>query len=162
MVDADHYQVNSTRSQCVVDVKEKICTCRKWDLTGMACNHAITTIWDMARNDIRAGIPEEWVSEVYWLDTWKKVFENVIKSIPGPDNWRPSRCPTTLTPPKHHKQVGMPKKKRKKEFGEDEVVADFDNGEKMTRKGTTSMCIKCGNKGHNMRSYKGQGGVHGR
>ncbi|XP_022007853.1 uncharacterized protein LOC110907135 [Helianthus annuus] len=131
---------------------------KKWDLTGMPCKHAVAAIWDMSRNSIDAGIPEEWVDDVYWLSTWKKVYDNVIEPINGLEMWTPSECPTTLIPPKHHTQVGMPKKKRKKAFGEKELEKEFDKGCKMTRKGTTIKCGKCGNTGHNVRSCKGQGG----
>lgn len=71
----------------------------------MPCKHAVAAIFDMARNDVRIGVPEDWVDEVYWLSTWKKVYDNVITPIPGPENWMPSKCATTLVPPKHHKQV---------------------------------------------------------
>ncbi|XP_022029064.1 uncharacterized protein LOC110930138 [Helianthus annuus] len=98
--------------------------------SGMPCKHAVATIWDMSRNSIDAGIPEEWVSDVYWLSTWKKVYENVIEPINGPDMWTPSKCPTTLIPPKHHTQVGRPKKKRRKAFGEKELEQEFDKGGK--------------------------------
>ncbi|KAJ0755480.1 putative transcription factor interactor and regulator CCHC(Zn) family [Helianthus annuus] len=158
MVDAVQYQVNSSRSQCVVNMKNRTCTCRKWDLTSMPCKHAVAAINDMARNDIRIGVPEELVDEVYWLSTWKKVYENVINPIPGPENWIPSQCPTKLLPPKHHKQVGRPQKKRKKSVGKAEVEAHFDSEGKMTRKGNTTKCSKCGNLGHNSRTCKGQGG----
>ncbi|XP_022042275.1 uncharacterized protein LOC110944940 [Helianthus annuus] len=44
MVDSDKYQVTGPRSQCVVNVKHKTCACRKWDLTGMPCKHAVAAI----------------------------------------------------------------------------------------------------------------------
>ncbi|XP_076904681.1 uncharacterized protein LOC143560223 [Bidens hawaiensis] len=59
MVDAHNYQVNSIRSQCVVNVKYKTCTCRKRDLTGMPCKHAVAAINDMAINTMNVGIPEQ-------------------------------------------------------------------------------------------------------
>ncbi|XP_022029337.1 uncharacterized protein LOC110930347 [Helianthus annuus] len=74
MVDSDKYQVTGPRSQCVVNVKHKTCACSKWDLTGMPCKHAVAGIWDMSRNSIDVGIQKDWVDEVYWLSTWKKVF----------------------------------------------------------------------------------------
>ncbi|XP_022032123.1 uncharacterized protein LOC110933197 [Helianthus annuus] len=130
---------------------------KNWDLTGMPCKHAVAAIWDMSRNSIDAGIAEDWVDEVYWLSTWKKVYYNVIELINGPEMWTPSECPTTLIPPKHHTQVGRPKKKRKKAYGEKELEQEFDKGGKMTRKGSSIKCGKCGNMGHNVRSCKGQG-----
>ncbi|XP_021984711.1 uncharacterized protein LOC110880496 [Helianthus annuus] len=114
----------------------------KWDLTGMPCIQAVAAIWDMSRNNIDVGIPEDWMDE----------------PINGSEMWTPSECPTTLIPPKHHTQVGRPKKKRKKAYGEKELEQEFDKGGKMTRKGSSIKCGKCGNMGHNVRSCKGQGG----
>ncbi|KAK1419201.1 hypothetical protein QVD17_28363 [Tagetes erecta] len=53
--------------------------------------------------------------------------------------------------------IGRPRKMRKKSL--EEVQAGFAVGGKMTRKGTTNKCSKCGNMGHNYRSCKGQGGT---
>ncbi|KAM0048553.1 hypothetical protein Hdeb2414_s0008g00275771 [Helianthus debilis subsp. tardiflorus] len=53
--------------------------------------------------------------------------------------------------------VGRPKKKRKMYV--DEVHKSFVMTCKMTRKGQIIKCTKCSNKGHNHKSYKGQGGV---
>ncbi|XP_076929916.1 uncharacterized protein LOC143594500 [Bidens hawaiensis] len=90
MVDADNYEVNNIRFQCVVNVKYKTCTCRKWDLTGILCKHAVATINDMAINNMNVGIPEQWVSEAYWLDTWKMMYDNQIIPIPSEDYWMTS------------------------------------------------------------------------
>ncbi|KAK9078780.1 hypothetical protein SSX86_002838 [Deinandra increscens subsp. villosa] len=151
---ANKFQVSGPRgNQCVVDVDLKTCSCRKWELTGIPCRHAVAVNWEMARYRLEVGIPETWVSEVYWLDTWKKVYAHTIDPINGRDMWPQSACPTTLVPPKHHKQVGRPKKARKK--SKDEQVVE-KNG-KMSRRGNSVRCTNCNNRGHNKRSCKGQG-----
>ncbi|XP_076956194.1 uncharacterized protein LOC143631264 [Bidens hawaiensis] len=173
MVDDHNYQVNGLRSQCVVNVKYKTCTCRKWDLTGMLCKHAMAAINDMAINNMNVGIPEQWVSETYWLHTWKRVYDNQIMPIPSEDYWMPSRCPTTLIPPKHHKQIGRPKKKRTKSWDErkkrvdedkrtkrvEEVERGFSKGGRMTRKGGTVKCGNCGGFGHTRKTCTGNNGT---
>ncbi|KAM0029718.1 putative Zinc finger, SWIM-type, MULE transposase domain-containing protein [Helianthus debilis subsp. tardiflorus] len=109
------YEVSGEgHNQCVVDVNTKSCTCRKWELTGMPCKHAVAINWDMVRYGIEVDIPEAWVDEVYWLDNWKKVYQFTIDPIKGREMWEPTNCPTTLLPPKYHNQVGRPKKARKK------------------------------------------------
>ncbi|KAJ0935274.1 putative transcription factor interactor and regulator CCHC(Zn) family [Helianthus annuus] len=146
------YQVTrGPLSQYAVNVETKTCSCRKWELTGMPCRHAVVVIWNMKQHGMDVGIPENWVSEVYWLDTWKKVYANTIDPINGRDMWMPSACPTKLTPPKHHKQIGRPKKKRKKTS--EELSQPVVSG-KMSRIGSTTTCGKCGEKGHNKRSCK--------
>jgi len=41
---------------------EKTCSCRRWDLTGIPCNHAIAAIW------IKKDEPEIYVHECYTVD----------------------------------------------------------------------------------------------
>ncbi|KAD4982520.1 hypothetical protein E3N88_19191 [Mikania micrantha] len=128
------YQANGPRgNECVVDVVMKTCSCRKWELTGMPCRHAVAAIWDMSKNDMSVGLPESWVSEVYWLDTWKKAYMHTIYPIPGPELWTPSECPFKLTPPKHHKQVGRPKKKKEEISGGAPRRAARVKGEQLQR-----------------------------
>ncbi|GKD91169.1 hypothetical protein Tco_1366676, partial [Tanacetum coccineum] len=65
-----------------------------------------------------------------------------------------STCPTTLLPPKHHVQVGRPRKKRKRSKHKDEP---FVKDGKVSRKGRTITCQSCENTGHNKAICKGQG-----
>ncbi|GJX56913.1 hypothetical protein Tco_0286810, partial [Tanacetum coccineum] len=69
--------------------------------------------------------------------------------------WEKSTCPTTLLPPKHHVQLGRPKKKRKRSKHKDEP---FVKDGKLSRKGRTITCQSCKNIGHNKAICKGQGG----
>ena len=64
------YQVSGPWSdQCIVDMHQMVCSCRQWELTGIPCKHACATIWDMQRNGMNVGIPEQWVHPCYWLST---------------------------------------------------------------------------------------------
>ncbi|XP_076943130.1 uncharacterized protein LOC143613257 [Bidens hawaiensis] len=151
-----------------VTYQDRTCKCRRWDLTGMPCRHAVATLFDMIKNNTHAGPLEKWVDEAYWLDTWKKVYNHQIRPIPGPDMWTPSKCPTTLTPPKHHTQIGRPKKSRKKALGEkkklatikkrkmkiEEVQEVFSVGGRLTRVGHEKTCGRCGGFRHNIRTCR--------
>ncbi|KAI3704867.1 hypothetical protein L1987_75096 [Smallanthus sonchifolius] len=152
------YQVSGpAQDQKTVDVDQRTCSCMKWELTGMPCRHAVACIWNMATHGLDDGIVEKWVDPCYWLETWKKVYAHIINPINGRDLWTPSSCPTTLTAPKHHKQVGRPKKKRKKSAEEvRELSQTISTSGKMSRKGNTVTCDKCKKKGHNSRTCKGQ------
>ncbi|GKA76754.1 transposase, MuDR [Tanacetum coccineum] len=142
--------------QCVVNVEDKSCSCRKWDLTGIPCKHAVAAIWNMSENGLEPGIPETWVHESYWLTTWEEMYRFKINPCNGPDLWPPSDSPITLTPPDYHTPIGRPPKKRKKSDAElyDNMVKDG----KLSRVDKTVTCNKCGQKGHNSRSCKGQRG----
>ncbi|KAL4575720.1 hypothetical protein LXL04_011804 [Taraxacum kok-saghyz] len=67
------------------------------DLTGIPCKHAVCVMFDKIDNREQCGELEEWVHDCYKLHMWKI-----------------SQCPFTLTHPKHHTQVGRPKKKSKR------------------------------------------------
>ncbi|KAK1435284.1 hypothetical protein QVD17_01045 [Tagetes erecta] len=95
------------------------------------------------------------IQKVYWLSTWKAVYQNAIKPINGREMWNPFECPTTLIPPKHHIQIGRPKKTRKKSA--EELSQNISSGGKMTRKGKSVQCSLCKQKGHNKRGCKEKG-----
>lgn len=109
------YQVSGpSQDQCAVDVDKKTYSCGMWELIAMPCKHAVAVNYNMAQNGMDVDIPEAWISKVYLLDTWKKVYDHTIDPINGVQMWTPLECPTTLKPPKHHKQIGRPEKKRSK------------------------------------------------
>ncbi|GKD35726.1 hypothetical protein Tco_1251235, partial [Tanacetum coccineum] len=78
-----------------------------------------------------------------------------VQLINGTNYREKSTCPTTLLPPKHHVQIGRPKKKRKRSKQEDEP---FVKDGKLSKKGRTITCESCRNIGHNTAKCKGQGG----
>lgn len=182
----EKYQVTGPwQDQHVVDVKNQTCTCRKWELVGIPCKHAIATLNEMTANSEDVGDIYRWVHKVYWLDTWKKVYSYKVEPIKGRIMWPKSLCPTKLIPPPHHNQPGRPKKKRRpsederlsqsqresqKKRGRESQKSSQDVSQeagatvgpdgvtKLTRKFVTVTCAKCKNKGHNSRTCKGQGG----
>ncbi|KAJ0546957.1 putative Zinc finger, SWIM-type, MULE transposase domain-containing protein [Helianthus annuus] len=98
----DQYQV-SRKSQCVVHMDRKWCTCRAWEISGIPCRHAVATIWFMATNGKQVRCLESWVNPLYRLDNWKKVYSFKVNPISGRSMWPKSMVPTTLKPPKHKK-----------------------------------------------------------
>ncbi|GJX50265.1 mutator type transposase [Tanacetum coccineum] len=109
---ADQYQVKGyLQEQYVVNLNQRTCSCRKWEISGIPCKHAIAAIHDMADNG------------------------NDVNPVNGRELWSKFDCPTTLLPPKIHPQIGRPPKKRKKSKGEIVMV----KGNKLTRQeGETS------------------------
>ncbi|GJX98969.1 mutator type transposase [Tanacetum coccineum] len=150
----EEYEVKGQNgNQCVVNVVNKVCSCRKWELTGIPCAHAIAANYNMALNGIQVGITEEWVHKCYWLATWKHTYSYTLGCLNGRVMWKKSQIPTTLTPPKHNTPVGRPRKNRRKTK---EEKAQMVKDGKMSRAYKTVTCLKCGNLGHNSRSCKGQ------
>ncbi|GKA09544.1 putative reverse transcriptase domain-containing protein [Tanacetum coccineum] len=114
-----------------------------------------TACWNMALNDRATPPLGAWVNPCYWLTTWRETCSHKVEPINRTNYWEKSTCPTTLLPPKHHVQVGRPKKKRKRSKHEDEP---FAKDGKLSENGRTITCQSCGNIGHNKATYKGQGG----
>lgn len=137
--------------QFVVDMNDKTCSCRKWELTGFPCAHGVAAIWNMSLNSMNVGVPEDYVDPAYRLCTWKEVYSNKINPISGRTLWRKSPCPTTLLPPLFHKQTGRPKKKRRRSQAEleSQPAASFVTAGKLSRVGTSKICSKCKQSGHN-------------
>nr|KAJ0212945.1 hypothetical protein LSAT_V11C400228200 [Lactuca sativa] len=131
--------------QCVVDMVQHTCSCRRWELTGIPCKHALVAIWDMRKNKQNVGVPGEWVHSTYWLKTWKEIYSFKIEPINGRRMWEKFPCPTTLLPPNHHAPIGRPRNKRRKS------VVELED---MVKGGTASR--KDQSLGHNKRSCKGQ------
>lgn len=43
----EEYEVSHRSDQCVVNVVRKVCSCRRWEVTGIPCKHAVATNWNM-------------------------------------------------------------------------------------------------------------------
>ncbi|CAI9266701.1 unnamed protein product [Lactuca saligna] len=179
VINNEEYQVTAAlQDQHVVDVRNQTCTCRKWELMGIPCRHAIATLNEMSKDPEAELDIYKWVHKVYWLETWQKAYSFKVEPIKGRPMWPKSNCPTKLIPPPHHTQVGRPKKKRRQSEGErlskrqkasagdgvNEMQGENSQGprndgvQKLSRKHVSVTCSKCKNKGHNSRTCKGQGG----
>ncbi|GJV85982.1 hypothetical protein Tco_1525880 [Tanacetum coccineum] len=63
---------------------------------------------------------------------------------------------TVIIPPLYKPSIGRPPKKRKK--SNDEIASQSASSGKLSRKGKSVSCGKCGNVGHNRKGFRGQGG----
>lgn len=132
--------------------QQLILTClNNWELPGIPCKHVVATVWDMQSNGTQDGIPENLMHEVYRLSTWERMYNFKVNPINGASMWPKSECPFKVMAPKHHVQVGRPKKKRMRSIGE-----EFSKATKLPRMGKTVTCEKCKKQGHNSRTCKGQ------
>nr|KAJ0188156.1 hypothetical protein LSAT_V11C900465630 [Lactuca sativa] len=138
--------------QFIVNLDEKTCRCRHWEITSMLCSHAISAIGDTIKHGAK-NVPklDQWVHSCYWLVTWAVVYKHKIKPINGRLIWPKSPCPTKLLPPKRVVQ------------NNNLILCTFvdkpaTQGHKLSKKWTNITCGKCKNKGHNSQTCKGQGG----
>ncbi|XP_058776681.1 uncharacterized protein LOC131651009 [Vicia villosa] len=127
----------------VVNLKQETCACRKWDLTGIPCCHAITCILQNNKK------PEEYVSGYYRKTTFKETYSHIIFPTNGPQVW-PHDDQVSINPPVMRRAIGRSKKMRNK------INDEPRNPHVLPRKLPTVTCHKCGAMGHNMRTCKGK------
>ncbi|KAM5568400.1 hypothetical protein ABKV19_016119, partial [Rosa sericea] len=127
-------------SKHVVDLIRRTCACRRWDLTGIPCKHAISAINFMRQS------PEDYVDACYLIKIYMAVYSNRVKPVNGMDLWIPSDEPKIL-PPQYNRQPGRPRTKRIKDASEKE-----SEGPKLGRVQKSLKCSNCGILGHNMKT----------
>ncbi|GJS90775.1 zinc finger, CCHC-type containing protein [Tanacetum coccineum] len=113
--------------------KIRICSYKKWELTGIPCKHALAAIYNMSENSVG------------------------VNPYNGRDMWPVVESRTVIIPPLYKPSVGKPLKKRKK--SNDDIASQSASSGNLSRKGKSVSCGKCGNVGHNKKGFRGQGGV---
>ncbi|KAL0343132.1 UNVERIFIED_CONTAM: hypothetical protein Sangu_1200600 [Sesamum angustifolium] len=130
---------------------EKTCSCRKWQLTGIPCAHAISGIYFMGYK------PKDYVHEYYHKSNFLRVYNHLMMPLLGPEEWPYSDRPTLL-PPISERMPGRPKKQdRRKTLDEmknktDEVTNCGEKRGKLGRQGLVMTCKTCHVAGHNKRT----------
>ncbi|KAH6771027.1 Alanyl-tRNA synthetase [Perilla frutescens var. hirtella] len=73
----DGYEVGDGDDRHVVRVDSRLCTCRRWDLTGIPCSHAIVAI-NHAKKD-----PKSFISAWYSKKAYMATYEMPMESLPN-------------------------------------------------------------------------------
>lgn len=70
---SDHlFNVNYYLDKLVVDLEAKTCTCRKWDMVGIPCCHAVACIYFQNKE------AEEFVDDYYKRDSYLSAYAGMI------------------------------------------------------------------------------------
>ncbi|XP_074266612.1 uncharacterized protein LOC141589891 [Silene latifolia] len=70
------FQVKIGIDEVSVNLEKRTCTCKKWDLTGIPCNHVAAAIFDIH------GQPEDYVIDLYKKDAYLKAYSEPIAALP--------------------------------------------------------------------------------
>ena len=97
--------------QYTVDLKERKCSCRKWDLCGIPCPYAIAAIQN------RGHQVEAYVSPYYSKTCYLNAYNPMIYPINGYKMW-PKSGFTRVLPPLQRRKPGRPRKLRVRDPGE--------------------------------------------
>ena len=69
--------------KCVVNLQEKTCSCRKFQVSGIPCLHVIAFITKM-------GQPlENYVDSYYSVEKFRAAYENLIPALTDKSQWKP-------------------------------------------------------------------------
>ncbi|KAL8555094.1 hypothetical protein ACS0TY_003046 [Phlomoides rotata] len=131
------YQIVTRDDGYVVDLDDKTCTCREWQITGITCIHACTAIHFMHYN------PADYVHRYYTVDKHMQAYQHGIQPLNGRRMW-PLNDGEPIKPPPYRKMPGRPKKMRKRGLDEDPRRPN-----KLSKQGIQITCSVCGVVGHN-------------
>ncbi|KAI8573354.1 hypothetical protein RHMOL_Rhmol01G0270400 [Rhododendron molle] len=118
--------------QYTVNLQAQTCSCRRWDLTGIPCEHAATVI---ARE---GGRPEDYVSAWYHKHSFLASYNHIMHPMNGSDMWEKSGKPP-IEPTEFTRQPGRPKKASRREPDEPPK-----NQYKLGKIGVKMTCRRCG------------------
>ncbi|XP_039162931.1 uncharacterized protein LOC120290646 [Eucalyptus grandis] len=80
----------------VVNIRHRSCSCRRWDISGIPCCHAVAALIYIREE------PEKWVHTSFSKKTFMQIYSHVVHVVDSKDTW-PAREP--LLPPDVPKQV---------------------------------------------------------
>jgi hypothetical protein len=123
----------------VVNLETKTCGCRKCDVSGISCAHAISAIWHYGGNR------SDYLSEYFGKEMYLKSYVPIIYPIPSEKQWVRTNQ-SIIEPPKSRATIGRPKKSRRRGVKETTNPYTVRNG------GKKNQYRKCKKYGHNTRT----------
>jgi hypothetical protein len=133
--DIDLWQVQSGNHTEEVNLDKRSCSCRKWDLTGMPCNHAVSAIYQAGMH------PEDFVSDFFKKPMYVASYRPIFYPMPAQHGWTKTDTPDIMPPKFKDHMLGRRQEKRRK--GKTEVPKPKDT----SRMGTIT-CSNCKLQGH--------------
>ena len=158
----DKYQVFGADGQYVVDKREHTCTCRRWQLTGIPCHHAISAM------NVNNESPESYLHRCYRVETYLRIYSHFLNPTNGKQLWEKSNMPPIIPPEPVNLKRGKKTLLRRREPDEIQRGSQGPRGgvdpsqpARISRAGGSMTCTVCGGKGHNRRSCTTTSGSRG-
>jgi hypothetical protein len=121
----------------VVNLQERTCSCRQWQVSGLPCKHALAFITSLTNAHIR-----QYVDVYYSLEKFRSAYAQLIPVMPDKNQWPQSDHGFFMHPPLLKATAGRPKTERYKGCGEKK------------RKNGKHLCPICKEYGHHWHNCK--------
>ena len=128
------FQVIEANKTYMVNIHERTCSCKRFDIDEVPCCHALAVI---AKRHLKC---YDYCSKYYKTETMRATYQQTVHPLPNESEWHlPENLDILVLPPKSRKPPGRPRKKRVKSHGEPPVKLN---------------CNRCGKPGHNRRTCR--------
>ncbi|KAK1416394.1 hypothetical protein QVD17_32185 [Tagetes erecta] len=115
-INGSAFNVDDGKRRCVVDMQNRSCECRIWQLSGLPCCHAISASTFLKESDC-----SQWAVHWFRSEVHRATYAESVYSVPDPLNWEiPEDFSKIATPHMNKRQAGRPpENKRIPSKGED-------------------------------------------
>ena len=109
IVDIGLWQVTNGKGDAThaVNLVARTCGCRRWDVTGLPCNHACSAIITAKQK------PEQYVSDFFRKSMYVEAYKPIVYPVPGQHDWTKTPTPD-IVPPLFKITKGRNQEKRRK------------------------------------------------
>ncbi|XP_076951176.1 uncharacterized protein LOC143624383 [Bidens hawaiensis] len=105
------FEVISHEGTNIVDLRNRRCLCRGWQLNGIPCAHAVAALLSLRQN------VQRFTESCFTVANYRKAYSQTIHPVPDKTMWTdiPSQCDgidIIINPPKLIRPPGRPRKRR--------------------------------------------------
>ncbi|CAN6171229.1 unnamed protein product [Urochloa humidicola] len=77
----NRFEVMHFNNRFTVDLDKKECSCRYWQLSGLPCPHAISSIF------FKTNKLDDYIASCYYVEDFKKTYSYCLQPLEGMSNW---------------------------------------------------------------------------
>ncbi|KAI4310882.1 hypothetical protein MLD38_035828 [Melastoma candidum] len=108
------FEIVSTERTNIVDIRTRVCSCRRWQIYGVPCAHAAAALISCGHN------VQLFAEPCFTVTSYRETYSQAINLIPSRNFWKGpgegtdgggAKADITIRPPKTRRPPGRPKKK---------------------------------------------------
>ncbi|XP_073144110.1 uncharacterized protein [Henckelia pumila] len=108
------FEIVSTERTNIVDIRSRVCSCRRWQLYGLPCAHAAAALISCGQN------AHLFAEHCFTVHSYRDTYSQMIYPIPDKSLWKEpgegteggvAKVDITIRPPKTRRPPGRPKRK---------------------------------------------------